>query len=175
MAEAVIKHQAVIRHQIADYLNVSSSSTTEEYALCGVGFDTLDENPNAQIDKKAYINDRSATSVVKGYEAQFPFSTDLMKDQRTVMAIYDIARNQKVGGEAELDYVRVELFEPVSGKDNTFKARKFRVSVEVSSIKGSGAEIIKIDGNFNNVGSFIDGEFSTTTKTFTEGGSETIL
>lgn len=155
----------IIRHQIADYINVGTGDT-EEYALCGAGFETLDESPNAQTDKKAYVNDRSATSIVKVYETQFPFSTDLMKDQRAVMVIYEIARNQRVGGEAELDYVRVELFEPIVAKENTFKARKFRVSVEVSGITGSGTEIIKMDGNLNNVGSFVDGEFSTVTRTF---------
>ena len=73
---------------------------------------------------------------------------------------------------AERDYIRVELFEPVASKENTFKARKFRVAVAVDSCAGAGGEAVKVTGNLNNVGTFVDGEFNTQTKTFTEAGAE---
>lgn len=38
---------AVMRYQVADYLNTAKSGT-ESFALMGVGFNTLDESPNAQ-------------------------------------------------------------------------------------------------------------------------------
>ena len=75
------------------------------------------------------------------------------------------------GADAERDYIRVELFDPVASKENTFKARKFRVAVEVASCAGAGGETIKVTGNLNNVGTFVDGEFNTATKTFTEAGA----
>ena len=40
---------AVMRYQVADYLNTAKSGT-ESFALMGVGFNTLDESPNAQKD-----------------------------------------------------------------------------------------------------------------------------
>lgn len=161
----VMRNDAVMRHKIADYLNTGTDK--EEYNLMGVGFNTLDENPSAQTDGKIYISDRSQTNYIKSYQTQFPFDTDLMKSEATVMALYDIGRNQKTGAEAERDYIRVELFQPISGKNNTYMARKFRVSVEVSGIAGGGGETVKVTGNLNNVGDFIDGEFDTVTKTFT--------
>ena len=85
-----------------------------------------------------------------------------------VMALYDVGRNQKTGTDAEFDYVRVELFKPVSGSENTYAARKFRVSCEVSGVAGSGGETVKVTGNLNGVGNFTDGTFNTSTKTFTE-------
>ena len=66
----------------------------------------------------------------------------------------------------------MELFEPVSSKENTYKARKFRVAVEVASCAGAGGEAIKVTGNLNNVGTFVEGEFNTQTKAFTEAGAE---
>lgn len=160
-------NETVIRNQIADYLNVGTSAT-EDWVLMGAGFNTLDENPNAQSESKVYINDKAKTSYIKSYEPQFPFDTDLIKSEKAIMALYDVGRNQKTGADAEKDYLRVELFQPVDPpKTNTFKTRKFRVSVEVSGCAGGGGEAIKVTGNLNNVGTFEDGEFNTQTKTFT--------
>lgn len=165
-----MRNDTIMRHQVADYLNIGTE--TEQWELMGAGFNTLDENPAAQTESKTYINDKSATSYIKGYQTQFPFDTDLIKSEAAVMALYNIGRNQKTGADAELDYTRVELFEPVASKENTFKARKFRVAVEVSGLAGNGGEAIKVTGNLNNVGTYIDGEFNTTTKTFTAAGAE---
>lgn len=163
-------NETVMRYQIADYLNTGTDDT-EQYELCGTGFNNLDEEPSAQIDSKIYINDKTATSYVKSYETVFPFDSDLIASEKAVMALYDVGRNHKTGAEAEMDYVRVELFKPVESKENTFSARKFRVSAEVSSISGEGGEAIAVSGNLNSVGDFVEGEFNTQTKTFTEAGA----
>ena len=71
------------------------------------------------------------------------------------------------GMEAEMDYVRVELFRKAEQKENEFAARKFRVAVEVSSCSGAGGEVVKVSGNLNSVGDFVDGTYNTVTATFT--------
>lgn len=167
MSETVQKTQTIQRYMIADYLNVSTT-TTEEYTLMGTGFNTLDENPSAQNQETTYISDRAATNYIKSYKPVFPFDTDLIASEKAVMALYDIGRNQKTGADAELEYVRVELFKPVADSENEYEARKFRVSCEVSSVAGAGGETIKVTGNLNGVGDFIDGTFNTSTKKFTE-------
>lgn len=156
----------VSRFDVADYLGTGKSGT-EGFALMGLGFNTLDENPNAQKDSKTYINQKSQTSSIKGYQPTFAFDSDLISDEAAVMALYDIGRNQKTGADAERDYARVELFKPIAEKENTFAARKFKVAVEISSISGEGGGVMKVTGNLNSVGDFIDGEFNTTTRTFT--------
>ncbi len=155
----------VMRYDIADYLN--TGTTTPSYALMGVGFNSLDESPNAQKDSKTYIHQKSQTSTIKGYQTTFAFDTDLISSDDAVMKLYDIGRNQKTGANAELDYVRVELFQPDGTTENTFKARKFKVAVEVASISGEGGGNVKVTGNLNGVGDFVDGTFNTETKTFT--------
>lgn len=166
-------NETIMRYQVADYLGITSEEEGEPaFALMGAGVNTLDENPAAQLDTKTYVNGRAASSTIKSYQPQFPFDTDLMKSEAAIMELYNIGRNELTGAEAERDYIRVELFEPVDSKENTFKARKFRVAVEVASCAGAGGEAIKVTGNLNNVGTFVDGEFNTQTKTFTEAGTD---
>lgn len=157
--------EAVMRYNVADYLETSDGN----FALMGIGFNTLDENPTAQKDSKTYINQKAQTTQIKGYQPTFPFDTDLISSEEAVMALYDIGRNQKTGADAELGYVRVELFKPVADQENVFEARKFKVAVEVANITGEGGGIMKMTGNLNGVGDFVAGTFNTTSKTFTEG------
>ena len=70
---------AVKRYQAADYLNTAKSGT-ESFALMGVGFNTLDESPNAQKDSKTYINQKAQTSTIKSYQPTFAFDSDLIAD-----------------------------------------------------------------------------------------------
>ena len=86
-------NKTVQRYQIADYLNVGEMKA-ETYELMGAGFNTLDENPAAQLDTKTYVNDRSATSTIKGYQAQFPYDTDLIASEKAVMYLYEVGRKQ---------------------------------------------------------------------------------
>lgn len=163
-----MNNETVMRHQIADYLDVGTASTPK-FALMGVGFNTLDENPNAQTDSKTYVNQKVQTSQIKNYQTQFPFDTDLISSEEAVMALYEVGRDQKTGAAAELDYVRVELFKPVTGESvtNTYSARKFRVAVAVSGIAGAGGETVKVTGTLYAVGDPVAGTFNTSTKTFT--------
>lgn len=154
----------VMRYQVADYLNVGTDST-EKYALMGVGFNTLDESPSAQIDGKVYISQKAKSNSVQNYEPSFSFDTDLMSDEEPVMALYDVGRNQLTGADAEMDYVRVELFREAT--EGAYPARKFKVAVQVDSIEGEGGSNIKVTGSLQAVGDFVDGTFNVQTKTFT--------
>ena len=154
----------VIRYMVADYLNVGMSDS-DEYALMGAGFNSLDENPTAKVDKTAYINDRSASGSITGYENSFAFDTQLISDEAAIKHIYSVARDQKTGGDAEADYVRVDLFEEPQG--GAYPARKFRVAIEVTGITGAGTEIMRVAGNLHQVGNFVEGLFDPETRTFT--------
>lgn len=157
----------VMRNKIADYLNIGAGQV-EEYALMGAGFNTLDETVGAQTDSKTYINESTATTTVKGYQTEFPYDTDMIKDEKAGMALYAIGRDHKTGSEAEFDYVRVDLYDPVENKTNLFKARKFKVAAVVSDSKGNGGEVMINTGTLSCVGDPIQGYFDTTTKKFSE-------
>lgn len=154
----------VIRYLVADYLNTGTAGK-EEYSFMGSGFTSLDENPSAKVDKTPYICDRSASGSVTGYENTFPFDTQFISDDAAVMYLYEIARNQKVGAEAETDYIRVDMYKEATG--SAYPARKFRVAVGITGITGAGTEIMKVAGSLHQVGNFVEGTFNPTTKTFT--------
>lgn len=157
----------VIRHMVADYLNTKEAGI-ETYSLMGAGFSALDENPSAKIDKTAYISDRSVSGTITGYENTFAFNTQFISDDAAVKYIYDVARNQKTGEDAETDYVRVDVYANEDG--TTYPARKFRVAIEVTSISGEAAQPMTVAGNLHQVGNFVDGTFDTSTRTFTASG-----
>ncbi len=159
----------VRRHQFADYLNVPTDEGADKYCLMGTGFTSLNEEPGAQTDTKKYVNEKASSKSVTGYETVFPFESDLIPEQEPILALYNVGRNHCTGTDAEFEYVRVELWEPVTGQKNKFAARKFIVSAEISEVTGDTE--IQVSGNLNAVGDPVDGTFDTETKTFTEASA----
>ena len=170
-----MENNTVMRSMIADFLYCDAGDK-RGFFLMGMGFTTLDENPNAQAEQRAYISDRSASSIIRGYETQFPFATDMIQSEPPVMKILDIGRNQLRGAAAETEYVRVETFLP-TGVVDVHPARKFRVSIEVTDVTGEGAQLVECSGNLNQVGDFMPGVFNITSKTFYPGttGADGVL
>ena len=164
MPEQVVGTQTIIRNMIMDFIDVSDT-TTPEYIRMGTGYTSLDENPNAQAESRPYISDRTASNIIRGYEAQFPFTADLIASERTIMKLYAIGRNQKQAGAAEVSYLRVEAFLPLNVANN-YPARLFRCAVEISDTTGEGTQILEMSGNLNQVGDFIPGVFDVSTRTF---------
>ena len=155
---------AIMRYQIADYI---SETAKEEYKLMGTGFSKLDENPNAQTEETVYICDKTSSTDITSYKSQYPFTSHLIKDQDATLMLYNVGRNHLVGEDAEKYYVRVDLYDPIPEQQNTYKARKKRVSVEVSSCSGESSKKIEVSGNLNAKGDPIEGTFNISTKTFT--------
>ena len=156
--------KTVLRHQVADYLNVGTTGK-EEYVLMGVGFTSLSESPGAQTESVKYINEASSSSSVTSYETSFAYEADHVISEKAVDALYMVGRNHYTGEAAEFDYIRVELWNKADG-DNEFEARKFRVSCEASDYGGDNKQTIS--GNLNAIGDPILGTFNTKTLKFTE-------
>ena len=154
------------RYMIGDKLDVSEKSGTETYELMGAGFNTLDESTSAKTDSKTYINDKTSTTTIQGYETVFSFESDMIASEKAVMSLYNVGRNHLTGADAQKNYVRVDLYKPTE-KENVYPARKFLVAVEVSDFKGNGGETVVVSGNLNAVGDFTEGYFDTSSKTFT--------
>ncbi|MGU8944668.1 hypothetical protein ACV30B_16805, partial [Clostridium perfringens] len=69
--------------------------------------------------------------------------------------------------EAETEYVRVDLDKPGTS-DNTFRARKFNVAVQVEDLSSKDGELIA-KGKLLTKGDLEVGTFNTQTRTFTKG------
>ena len=158
---------ALKRKDFADYLNTAAKDTDASYALLGYGVESLDEEPGAQTDTTCYINDETSSTTVTKYETQFPYTSEIIMEQEAIKSLYLTGRNHETGTDAERDYVRVDMFDPVSGSEGTYQARKFRVANEVSKFSGEGGEKMKVEGVLHAIGDPIQGTFNVTTKTFT--------
>ena len=150
----------------ANYLNTSPGEDNPVFSFLGAGVKTLDENPSAQTKSRRYINDKSATKSVNGYDWSAPFDADQIRSQAAIAFLCDIGEKQKIGEDAETQYVIVDLDQPIADKENTFHARKIDVAIEVSSFPNDDGEM-GVSGNFLGQGDMIEGEFNTTTKVFT--------
>ena len=166
------KRDVVQRHQFADFLNIGTSDKAK-WVLMGVGFTTLDETFGAESESEKYVSEASSSSSVVSYTSVFPFEARLIKDQDAVNALYHVGRNHLTGSNAEFEYCRVELWDqkmsasaPVA---NTFAARKFLVSAELSGVSGEKKQ--SMSGNLNAVGDPVDGYFNTETQTFEEAAA----
>ena len=165
-----MENNSVIRSMIADFLYCEDNGV-KRFCLMGMGYTSLDENPNAQAESRAYISHKSASSTIRGYETQFPFATDIFTSEPAIRKILDVGRNQRRGSAAEADYVRVETFLP-TGLTDVHPARKFRASIEVTDIAGEGAQIVECTGNLNQVGDFTPGVFDIVSRTFHPGTTD---
>ena len=167
-----MENNTVMRSSVADFLHCKDMASGEEgFFLMGVGFTSLNENSNAQAEKRAYISDKVASTIIRAYETQFPFATDLMTKQPVIDRIYNVSRNQLRGAAAEADYVRVEAFIHTSIPD-IHPARRFRTAIEVADITGEGTQHMEMSGNLNPVGDFTPGVFDILSKVFYEGRAD---
>lgn len=159
------------RSAVADYLNIGTKAN-KVWALCGTGFNSLDESPNAQVESKVYIHEDEASPSITRYESSFGFDTDVWNDQEAIMTIYNIARNRKVGSNALVEYLRTDFKIEEDGTPITtvVPARLFTCAVEVSDIQGGGGETLTMSGNLNVVGKFLEGSFNLETREWVDGG-----
>lgn len=164
------KKEVVLRHRIADYLNVGTSEEPE-WVLMGVGFTTLDEEPGAQSETTKYVCNATSSSSVVSYETTFPFEAEHIASEEAIDALWMVGRNHYTGAMAEFEYCRVELYNKAGAPEaaNTYEARKFVVSCEVSKYSGENKQVLS--GNLNAVGDPVLGTFNTQTLAFTEAGA----
>lgn len=156
----------VMTYDEAHYLDIGTS-TTPDIELMNVGITQLNENSNPIEKSTQYIGDKSVSNKVTGYDNQFPITSDLIKNNDVVEALYNVFRERKTGAEAKFDYYIVELWNETSTA-GTYRARKITVSAVIESKENNPGETITFSGTLKGVGDFKYGTFVTATKQFTE-------
>lgn len=165
--EAAASRQALLRNTIADYALINGA-----YELMGTGYTKLDENPGAQSDSEVYINEVTSSASITSYQTEFPYESRLIPSQKAIYHLWKMGRDHAVGDAAQVELVRVELFNPIGEPSETaaeYTARKFLTVNEVSSTTGNGGEKIQVSGTLKAAGDPVQGKFDTVTKKFTEG------
>lgn len=161
------------RRGFADFIDVSKDSKTPEIVLMGAGYTKLDESPSAQTKSRKYVNDKSQTKSISGYDDSFPFEAEQIIDEKAVEFIREIGEKRKTGADAETDYFRVDMDKKVGASGSEYEARKFHVAVEVSEFSDNDGEMT-MSGNLLGIGDLIEGKFDTTTKQFTAVSDESL-
>ena len=153
------------RRGFADYINVGGDA--EKNVLMGAGFTKLDESPSAQTTSKRYVNDKSNTKAISGYDDSFPFETDQIRSEEAVEYLCNIGEKRLTGAEAETEYYRVDLDKKIGDSGTEYEARKFHVAVEIADFSDADGEMTA-SGNLLGIGDMVEGKFDITAKTFFE-------
>ena len=165
--------EKIVRKLIREYYGITAGATpTTTYHYINTGFTKLTEENNPQVDKTPYIGDSNATSTVTGYENAWAFESEYVKGDTVVDDLASIALNQKTGSDCERKIVSVQFHEPVSGSDNTYKARMANVTVEATPPTGDPKAVTKLTGSIHQNGDLVFGTFNTETNTFTADSAE---
>lgn len=151
----------IMTYDQAHYFGINNS-----IELGGV-ITSLTESSNPTESEKQYIHEKSKRVNVTGFNNEFPIEMDMVKGDEVFEDFYDIFYNRKTGTDAKRDHYIVDLWEPVTGSENTYKARKINQTVEITSCEGAPGEQKQIKGSLKG-GNFVYGTFNTSTKTFTE-------
>ena len=159
----------ILRDMQAHYFGIpttSGNTTTVTYYLGGV-IKELPENSNPIESEKHYIHQKSATTNVTGYNNEFPITMDMVQGDEVFDDFYQLFYTRATGTDLKRDHIIVNLWEPVDGQTNTYKARKINQTVEIKEATGDAGAQMEITGSLKG-GDFVYGTFNTSTKTFTE-------
>ena len=147
-------NKIAMRPDVVPYLNTGTTDSPI-WTRCGDGWKKFSENPNAQTEDTKYINSASEKTDTVSYKPQYSFECDLMYTDPTIKAIYDIAKDRKIGSDAVRDFLIVDEFD--KDEDDKMTARREQLAVAVSSIDGD--KKMTMSGNLNGQGDGVKGKF----------------
>jgi len=154
--------QDIMVYDEAHYFGDSTGATI---TLGGV-ITELTESSNPTESEKQYIHQKSVTVKVTGFNNEFPITMDMVKGDAVYEDFYDIWFKRKVGQDAQRDHYIVNLWQPVTGSENTYQARKITQTVSITEANGDPGEQKQLSGSLKG-GDFVYGTFNVSTKTFT--------
>ncbi len=151
----------VMTYDEAHYFGINN-----EVVLGGV-ITEMTESANPTESDKQYIHQKSKNTKITGFGNEFPITMDMVKGDKVFEHMYMLFYERKTGADLNIPHYIVNLWEPVTGQDNTYKARKIVQSCNITECNGAAGEQKQITGALKG-GDFIYGTFNTSTKTFTE-------
>ena len=154
----------IMTYDEAHYFQTGTGNSAE-INLGGV-ITSLTESSNPTESEKQYIHQKSAVTSVTGFNNEFPITMDMVQGDEVFDDFYGLFYNRATGTDLKRDHYIVNLWEPVSGSENTYKARKINQTVEITEANGDAGAQKQITGSLKG-GDFVYGTFNTSTKTFT--------
>lgn len=126
-------------------------------------FTSLSESKSPIEYSRQYVDESSESTDVVGYSSAVGYSFDRHSDNDVHKILASIADDEKFGTEAQVEIVTVDIFEQVSGNENSCKARMRKYSVIPDSI-ADGTDALIYSGNFRAVSEISIGTATTSDK-----------
>lgn len=153
--------ELVMRAQFASYMNTGTKDSPV-YTLMGEGFTSLKEAKNPKEYSRQYVNESTERVDVVGYATQIDYSTDTYTNNPTIEKIKDISDNEKVGTDAQVEIVNVNLWNDTGSEGKHAYEAFMRNYAIIPDSKGDGVEALVYSGSFKAVGDIVKGTFDGT-------------
>lgn len=146
------------RTEWVEFLNTTPSENTPAWAIIGVGITDKSTDYNANVTEEKWIIHKNANKTVDSYGLTSGVEQTAYKGDEVFEFVDNIRYRLLTGSDAETDLLEIDKYN-VSGTENapTYRARKWRVAIEISSNAGDSA---KVNYNIHYIG---DPEFGTVT------------
>lgn len=133
------------------FMSVSGGESTKYVRM--TGFTDLSTSKNAKEYNRQYVDEKSERSDVVGYAPSMSFKFDREEDNAVHDMLVDIADNEKIGTEAHVSIVVVDM---MSDTEGSFEAvcRDFSV---IPGSEGDGTDAYTYSGTFKACGEKIKG------------------
>ena len=149
---------------VYDEAHYFGDATGETISLGGV-ITEMTESSNPKETEKQYIHQKSSVTKTTGYANEFPITMDMVQGDVVAEDFYNLFYTRATGSDLERDHYIVNLWLKGEG-ENTYKARKIRLTVSITEATGGAGEQKQISGSLKG-GDFEYGTFNVSTKTFT--------
>ena len=148
-----------------DEAHYFGDASGENITLGGV-ITELSESSNPTENEKQYIHQKSSVNKVTGYANEFPITMDMVQNDAVFDDFYNLFYMRKVGNDLLRDHYIVNLWEPITGSENTYKCRKITQTVQITDSTAEAGQQKTMSGSLKG-GDFVYGTFNISTKTFT--------
>lgn len=141
------------RHELATFVDTTGNGG---YALLGTGIETLTYNYNPETETKQWINQESATTLLKSYGPEFSVDIDTIESDTAITWAYNITWDLPTGADCQFDVVTVDLTQKTG---NVYKAKRRKYAVTANTLGGDAGGSVIVGLNFGGMGDYVNGTF----------------
>lgn len=142
------------------FMNTSTTSGSPTFKRM-TGFTSMSEGKEPVEYSRQYVDEDTERTDVVGYATSIDYEFDMYTNDPVAERLAEIADNEILGTDAQVDIVIVDLFTEESG--GTCKARKRTYSV-IPDTSGDGTDALIYSGSFKAASEITEGTCTTEDK-----------
>ena len=132
------------RHTLATYVDTSNAQAegSETYRLIGTGVESLSYEFNPEDEQKFYINQESATTILKSYAPSFSAQFAAIEDDEAIDWAENAIVNQPTGNSARTFVLTVMMWnEGTSTHSGQYRAVRRKYTFKPASAGGDAGDL----------------------------------